>query len=56
MVERVAFSVKRERLHASRRTPIRRYPDLLFVRFGDVFEGFLPARRLRGGDYFELTR
>ena len=24
----------------------------LFVRFGDVFEGFLPARRL-GGDYFE---
>jgi ribonuclease R len=26
----------------------------LFVRFGDVFEGFLPARRLPG-DYFELT-
>ena len=25
----------------------------LFVRFGDVFEGFLPARRL-AGDYFEL--
>jgi ribonuclease R len=25
----------------------------LFVRFGDVFEGFLPARRLPG-DYFEL--
>jgi ribonuclease R len=24
----------------------------LFVRFGDVFEGFLPSRRLRG-DYFE---
>ena len=24
----------------------------LFVRFGDVFEGFLPSRRL-GGDYFE---
>ncbi len=24
----------------------------LFVRFGEVFEGFLPARRL-GGDYFE---
>jgi ribonuclease R len=26
----------------------------LFVRFGEVFEGFLPARRLPG-DYFELT-
>ena len=26
----------------------------LFVRFGDVFEGFLPARRLVG-DYFELN-
>jgi ribonuclease R len=26
----------------------------LFVRFGDVFEGFLPARRLPG-DYFEAT-
>jgi ribonuclease R len=26
----------------------------LFVRFGDVFEGYLPARRLRG-DYFELN-
>jgi ribonuclease R len=26
----------------------------LFVRFGEVFEGFLPARRLRG-DYFELN-
>jgi ribonuclease R len=26
----------------------------LFVRFGDVFEGFLPARRLPG-DYFELN-
>jgi ribonuclease R len=26
----------------------------LFARFGDVFEGFLPARRL-GGDYFELN-
>jgi ribonuclease R len=25
----------------------------LFARFGDVFEGYLPARRLRG-DYFEL--
>jgi ribonuclease R len=25
----------------------------LFVRFGEVFEGYLPARRL-GGDYFEL--
>ena len=24
----------------------------LFVRFGEVFEGFLPARRL-AGDYFE---
>ncbi len=28
-------------------------PSGLFVRFGDVFEGFLPARRLPG-DYFEL--
>ena len=27
----------------------------LFVRFGDVFEGYLPARRLTG-DYFELNR
>jgi ribonuclease R len=26
----------------------------IFVRFGDVFEGFLPARRMRG-DYFELN-
>jgi len=26
----------------------------LFVRFGEVFEGFLPARRL-GGDYFEAN-
>ena len=26
----------------------------IFVRFGDMFEGFLPARRL-GGDYFELN-
>jgi ribonuclease R len=26
----------------------------LFVRFGEVFEGFLPARRL-GGDYFALN-
>ena len=26
----------------------------LFVRFGDVFEGYLPARR-RTGDYFELN-
>jgi ribonuclease R len=26
----------------------------IFVRFGDVFEGFLPARRLPG-DYFELN-
>jgi ribonuclease R len=26
----------------------------IFVRFADVFEGFLPARRL-AGDYFELT-
>src|SRR5204863_7970355 len=26
----------------------------LFIRFGDVFEGYLPARRL-AGDYFELT-
>ena len=27
----------------------------VFVRFGDVFEGMLPARRL-GGDYFELNQ
>jgi ribonuclease R len=27
----------------------------LFARFGEVFEGFLPARRL-GGDYFELDQ
>ena len=26
----------------------------LFIRFGDVFEGYLPARRARG-DYFELN-
>src|SRR5205814_9162070 len=26
----------------------------LFARFGEVFEGFLPARRL-AGDYFELN-
>ena len=27
----------------------------IFVRFGEVFEGYLPARRLRS-DYFELNR
>jgi ribonuclease R len=26
----------------------------LFIRFGEVFEGYLPARRLPG-DYFELN-
>jgi ribonuclease R len=29
-------------------------PSGLFVRFGEVFEGYLPARRLEG-DYFELN-
>jgi ribonuclease R len=29
-------------------------PSGLFVRFGDVFEGYLPARRIPG-DYFELN-
>jgi len=29
-------------------------PSGLFVRFGDVFEGYIPARRLRG-DYYELN-
>ena len=29
-------------------------PSGLFARFGDVFEGYLPARRL-AGDYFELN-
>ena len=29
-------------------------PSGLFARFGDVFEGFLPARRLHG-DYYELN-
>jgi ribonuclease R len=29
-------------------------PSGLFVRFGEVFEGYLPARRLHG-DYFELN-
>ena len=29
-------------------------PSGLFARFGDVFEGFLPARRLRG-DYYQLN-
>jgi len=29
-------------------------PSGLFVRFEDVFEGFVPARRLTG-DYFELN-
>jgi len=29
-------------------------PSGLFVRFGEVFEGFLPARRLQG-DYYELN-
>jgi ribonuclease R len=29
-------------------------PSGLFVRFGEVFEGYLPARRLQG-DYFELN-
>jgi len=30
-------------------------PSGLFVRFGEVFEGYLPARRLPG-DYFELNQ
>ena len=29
-------------------------PSGIFVRFGDVFEGYVPARRLPG-DYFELN-
>jgi ribonuclease R len=29
-------------------------PSGLFVRFGEVFEGYVPARRL-GGDYYELN-
>ena len=29
-------------------------PSGIFVRFGDVFEGYVPARRL-SGDYFELN-
>jgi ribonuclease R len=29
-------------------------PSGLFIRFGDVFEGYLPARRMPG-DYFELN-
>ena len=29
-------------------------PSGLFVRFGEVFEGYLPARRMPG-DYFELN-
>ncbi|HKB21097.1 MAG TPA: RNB domain-containing ribonuclease [Gaiellaceae bacterium] len=29
-------------------------PSGLFARFGDVYEGFLPARRLRG-DYYQLN-
>ena len=29
-------------------------PSGLFARFGEVFEGYLPARRL-SGDYFELN-
>jgi ribonuclease R len=29
-------------------------PSGLFVRFGDIFEGYLPARRLHG-DYFEMN-
>ena len=29
-------------------------PSCLFARFGDVFEGLVPARRLQG-DYYELN-
>ena len=29
-------------------------PSGLFIRFGEVFEGYLPVRRL-GGDYFEVN-
>jgi ribonuclease R len=29
-------------------------PSGLFIRFGGVFEGYLPVRRLHG-DYFELN-
>ena len=32
----------------------RRHPSGVFVRFDEVFEGYVPARSL-GGDYYELN-
>ena len=52
LLERVLFEHGWDAPFAGEITSV--IPSGLFVRFGDVFEGFLPARRLPG-DYFELN-
>jgi ribonuclease R len=51
-LERVLFSRGWEEPFAGEVTGL--IPSGLFIRFGEVFEGFLPARRLHG-DYYELN-
>ena len=51
-LERVLFDRGWEEPFAGEVTGL--IPSGLFVRFGEVFEGFLPARRLHG-DYYELN-
>jgi ribonuclease R len=52
LLERVLFERGWEEPFGGEITGI--IPSGLFARFGDVFEGFLPARRLHG-DYYELN-
>jgi ribonuclease R len=52
LLERVLFERGWEEPFGGEVTGI--IPSGLFARFGDVFEGFLPARRLHG-DYYELN-
>ncbi len=52
LLERVLFERGWEEPFAGEITGI--IPSGLFVRFGEVFEGYLPARRLQG-DYYQLN-
>jgi ribonuclease R len=52
LLERVLFERGWEEPFSGEVTGI--IPSGLFVRFGEVFEGFVPARRLHG-DYYELN-
>jgi ribonuclease R len=52
LLERRLFELGWEATFAGEITGV--IPSGIFVRFGDVFEGYVPARRLPG-DYFELN-